>query len=175
MTSPSQSPAPTTGRSAAGRNAELRATIFHHLDGIVTAPVALALHDKGVLAHLLAAEGAVPLAELTAAFAANEGYLNVALRVLASQGWLAQALNNDTDTIASTVTPAGRAALPRAGLFADVVALLRLAPVHPRQAAPESARRWAAVAARLRGRYDLPPPHSAEAADPVGGRAPPQV
>ena len=180
MTSPAQPAAQPAAhlatRSAGGRNAELRATIFHHLDGIVTAPTALALHEKGVLARLLAADSAVPLAELTAAFSANEGYLNVALRVLASQGWLTQELNNEAGTVAYGVTPTGRVALPLAGLYADVVALMRLAPVHPRQAAPESARKWAGVAARLRTRYDLPPPDSAEAsADPVVAAAHAQV
>lgn len=169
------SPAPSPARSAASRNAELRASIFYHLDGIVTAPVALALHRKGVLARLLAADGPLALAELTAAFGANEGYLNVALRVLASQGWLTQVLDNAADTISYAVTPIGRVAMPLAGLYADVVALLQLAPVHPRQAAPESARKWAGVAARLRSRYDLPATDSAEAADSTVAAAHAQV
>jgi hypothetical protein len=72
----------------------LRAGIFYHLDGIVTAPVAFALHKKGVLAHLLE-EGKASLEALTSRFNANEGYLNVALRVLCSQGWLEQDLLPD--------------------------------------------------------------------------------
>ena len=162
MTVPS-APASSTSSvapRAASRNAALRATIFHHLDGLVTAPVADALHRKGILAHLLAAAAPTDLAVLTAEFGANEGYLNVALRVLASQGWLTYDLDPAADTIVVSVTEAGRAALPLAGLYADVVALLQLPPVHPRLAVPESARRWAAVAARQRAGYDLPAPTS---------------
>lgn len=33
--------------------AELRATIFRHLDGIATAPTAYTLLERGVLEHLL--------------------------------------------------------------------------------------------------------------------------
>ncbi len=163
MSSPALPPSALPARKAASRNAELRATIFQHLDGIATAPVARTLHEKGVLAKLLT-DGRAPLADLTAAFSANEGYLNVGLRILASQGWLAQELDNETDSVAYSVTAAGRAALPLAGLFTEVVGLLGLAPVHPRLAAPESARKWAQVAAHLRTRYDLPEPDSVEVA-----------
>ena len=171
---PTPATAQPTARPAASRNAELRATIFYHLDGLVTSPVAYALHEKGVTAHLLAAsaDGApVPLAELTKEFRANEGYLNVALRVLASQGWLAQHLDNAADTVAYAVTPLGRAAMPLAGLYADVVALLELPPVDPRRAVPESARKWAAVAQRLRTRYDLPTPEVPASADDKAAHA----
>lgn len=158
MSSPVSPSAAPAARPAA-RPAELRATIFRHLDGLVTAPVAYTLHERGVLARLLALPDGgppLPLADLTREFAANEGYLNVALRVLAAQGWLTQHLDNAADTVAYAPTALGRAALPLAGLFADVAGLLALPPVHPRVAAPESARKWAAVAARLRARYDLP-------------------
>ena len=78
--------------------AGLRARLFRHLDGIVTAPTAFALHKKGVLAYLLEQKSA-SLSDLTAKFQANEGYLNVALRVLCSQGWLSQTIDNQTDKI----------------------------------------------------------------------------
>ncbi len=67
--------------------AEFRSNLFRHLDGIVTAPTAYALHEKGVLEYLLEKKGA-SLQDLTTRFRANEGYLNVALRILCSQGWL---------------------------------------------------------------------------------------
>jgi len=65
----------------------LRADLFRHLDGVVTAPTAYALYESGVLDFILKKEK-VALAEITKVFKANEGYLNVALRVIASQGWL---------------------------------------------------------------------------------------
>lgn len=64
---------------------ELRAILFRHLDGIATAPVVFSLHKKGVLTFLLEHKKAT-LKQLVSHFKANEGYLNVALRVLASQG-----------------------------------------------------------------------------------------
>ncbi|CAL2103264.1 conserved protein of unknown function [Tenacibaculum sp. 190130A14a] len=76
----------------------LRSQLFRHLDGIVTCPTAFVLFDKGVTQHLLNQEN-VELSELTSLFKANEGYLNVALRTLCSQGWLIQHVNNKNNTV----------------------------------------------------------------------------
>lgn len=76
----------------------LRSTIFRHLDGIVTAPVAVALHLKGVLQHLVEQQ-CIGLDTLSDKFSANEGYLNVALRTLASQGFMLYSVDNATDHI----------------------------------------------------------------------------
>lgn len=53
-------------------------------DGLVTAPVAYVLHEKGIPSHILYKKE-VTLTELTKHFKVNEGYLNVGLRVLCSQ------------------------------------------------------------------------------------------
>ena len=82
---------------------ELRSILFRHLDGIVTVPTAYSLHNKGVLDYIMQHQKA-SLKELTEKFNANEGYLNVALRVLASQGWLVQNIDNQNDEITFTVT-----------------------------------------------------------------------
>ena len=66
---------------------QLRATIFRHLDGIATSSTAYTLYRKGVLDYILEHKK-VALKELATTFHANEGYLNVALRILCSQGWL---------------------------------------------------------------------------------------
>ena len=66
---------------------DLRSTIFRHLDGLATAPVAVALNKKGILNYLLGKETAT-LEELASEFKANKGYLHVGLRVLCSQGFL---------------------------------------------------------------------------------------
>jgi len=66
---------------------KFRADIFRHLDGIVTAPTAYCLHEKGVLDFLLETQNTT-LSTLAEKFKANEGYLNVALHTLASQGWI---------------------------------------------------------------------------------------
>ncbi len=77
---------------------ELRGILFRHLDGIVTVPASYSLHNKGVLDYIFQ-QKKVSLKELTAKFTANEGYLNVALRVLASQGWLIQYVDNQKNEI----------------------------------------------------------------------------
>ena len=65
----------------------LRSLIFRHLDGIVTAPVVAALAHKGIL-HYIIENKKISLTQLSNQFQTNEGYLNVALRVLASQNML---------------------------------------------------------------------------------------
>ena len=66
---------------------DLRSSIFKHLDGIVTLPVIVELNKAGVL-NYLSQHKTSTLQHLTDHFTANTGYLNVALRVLASQGFL---------------------------------------------------------------------------------------
>ncbi len=44
------------------------------------------------------------LKQLVSHFKANEGYLNVALRVLATLGWLVQILDNEKDEISYSLT-----------------------------------------------------------------------
>ncbi|MBD1396387.1 class I SAM-dependent methyltransferase [Pontibacter sp. JH31] len=135
--------------------AELRETIFRHLDGIVTAPTAFALHQKGVLTYLLENKE-VSLLELVSAFEANDGYLNVALRVLCSQGWLEQHLDNATDKISFSVTPRGEIAFPLVPLYEDVVKLMQLSgKYHPRKFEKEPYQVWATVADRYKNSYGL--------------------
>lgn len=66
---------------------ELRGHLFRHLDGLVIVPTAYALSQSKVLEYLLERRE-VSLDDLTEHFSANKGYLNVAIRGLASQGWL---------------------------------------------------------------------------------------
>jgi len=101
----------------------LRSTIFRHLDGLVTSPVAFALKKSGMLSYILDKKE-VSLAELTSEFKANEGYLNVALRVLCSQGFLKYQINHLTDEIHLFITDKSEIAFPLFDLFEDVVDLL---------------------------------------------------
>ena len=77
---------------------DLRSTIFKHLDGIVTAPIAVALHKKNILQFILDHE-TVTLQEISEHFPSNEGYLNVALRTLASQGFLNYEVEHAMDIV----------------------------------------------------------------------------
>ncbi len=76
----------------------LRNTLFRHLDGIVTCPAAHVLQEKGVTNYLLEKKS-VNLAAISTEFKANDGYLNVALRTLSSQGWLTQHVDNTNNTV----------------------------------------------------------------------------
>lgn len=111
---------------------KLRSTIFRHLDGLATAPVAAALHKKGVLDYLLEKKE-VSLAELTSEFNANEGYLNVGLRVLSSQGFLAYHIDHAKDGISFSLTQKSTIAFSLVPLYYDVVDLLHFSTqFHPR-------------------------------------------
>ncbi len=112
--------------------AVLRSTIFRHLDGLVTAPVAFSLQKKGVLDYILDKNSAT-LAELVSAFNANEGYLNVGLRVLCSQGFLHYNIDKTTDTISFSITEQSATAFSLFPLYEDVVDLLQYSmQFHPR-------------------------------------------
>jgi SAM-dependent methyltransferase len=102
---------------------QLRGTIFRHLDGIATATTAYSLHKKGVLNYLLKNKKAT-LQQLVDYFNANDGYLNVALRILCSQGWLSQHINNKTNTIHYEINTQSETAFNLVHLYEDAVNLL---------------------------------------------------
>ena len=111
---------------------QLRSVIFRHLDGIATATTTTTLYKKGVLNYLLE-HNKVELSELTRAFNANEGYLNVALRILASQGWLSQHLDNKTNKVSYEVNEKSKKAFELAYLYKDAVDLLSYSVKFPEE------------------------------------------
>ena len=102
---------------------KLRGSIFRHLDGIATATSAFSLYKKGVLAYLLK-EKKVALKTLTSTFDANEGYLNVALRILASQGWLIQHLDNKSNEVSYEINAQSAHAFQLVPHYEEAVNLL---------------------------------------------------
>lgn len=107
---------------------KLRESIFRHLDGIVTAPVAHILNEKGILDYILKNKK-VTLAKLVEEFKANEGYLNVALRVLASQGFLDYDIDIQNDVITVKVNQKSEYAFSLFYLYKDVVTLLNTSTI----------------------------------------------
>lgn len=105
-------------------NSHLRNIIFRHLDGLATAPVMVALNNKNVLTYILS-QKEVSLQELTEKFNANEGYLNVGLRVLCSQGFLNYHIDNAKDYISFSITEKSKYAFLMSHLYNDVVAFLQ--------------------------------------------------
>ena len=112
---------------------ELRSILFRHLDGIVTIPAAYSLHNNGVLDYILKQQK-VSLKELTSEFESNEGYINVALRVLASQGWLIQNIDNQNDEITFATNEKSETAFSLIPLYAAVFNLMQFSEhFHPRR------------------------------------------
>ena len=71
---------------------EMRSYIFYHLDGIALIPTILCLGKQNMLNEF--SKKKISLSYLTKKYNANEGYLNVALRLLCCQGWLTQSFDN---------------------------------------------------------------------------------
>ncbi len=112
---------------------KLRNHLFRHLDGIGMAPTAFALWEKGVLQYLLDHKQ-VSLDELVSKFEANSGYLNVALRLLCSQGWLQQHVDNEKDEITFSTSELSTLAFSHINLYKDAVSLLKFSEqFHPRK------------------------------------------
>lgn len=109
---------------------QLRSTIFRHLDGIATATTANTLQKKGVLNYLLENKK-TSLQQLVKAFNANEGYLNVALRILCSQGWLSQHIDNKNDTIHYEVNSQSETAFNLVNNYEEVIKLLSYSAKFP--------------------------------------------
>lgn len=97
------------------------------------APTAFALWEKGVLQYLLDHKQ-VSLDELVSKFEANSGYLNVALRLLCSQGWLQQHVDNEKDEITFSTSELSTLAFSHINLYKDAVSLLKFSEqFHPRK------------------------------------------
>lgn len=137
--------------------ANLRAQLFRHLDGIVVAPSAFVLAKHGVLDYVLAKER-VNLNELSAKFKANDGYLNVALRGLCSQGWLSQQVDNQENTVTFQVNELSKPAFDHVHLYEDVVSLLKMSEhYHPRKFEMEPFLKLENIFDKFEKRYDLKP------------------
>ena len=108
----------------------LRGTIFKHLDGIATATTAFALYKKGVLPYILQHKK-VSLEKISSNFNANDGYLNIALRILCAQGWLVQTLDNENDTVIFEINSTSESAFKHVHLYEDAVKLLQYAVKFP--------------------------------------------
>src|SRR5262245_14075851 len=89
--------------------AAVRARVFAHLAGVVMAPTVSALWERGALELLTNVPDSVPFDDLVKQTHANAGYLRVALRLLASCGWLVEQSCGGARTYA--LTPEGHAAL----------------------------------------------------------------
>ena len=105
--------------------AVVRATLFGHLSGIVLAPVVKALCDRRVFEIFGDSPAWVELDQIVERTHANRGYLRVALRLLASCGWLTQRLGENGRSASYALTPEGSLALRMAPpLYEEVATFL---------------------------------------------------
>ncbi len=109
---------------------QLRSTIFRHLDGIATAPTAYSLYKKGTLQYLIDNKKTT-LKTIAKQFNANEGYLNVSLRILCAQGWLTQHINNTNNTISFEINSQSEKAFKLVPLYKDAINLLNYSVKFP--------------------------------------------
>ena len=95
--------------------AGVRTAIFTHLAGLAVAPTVGALWERGAIDVLTGAAGALEFPEILERTRANAGYLRVALRLLASCGWIAEEScatpNGTTNGPAYILTAEGRIAM----------------------------------------------------------------
>jgi hypothetical protein len=105
--------------------AEVRAALFGHLSGIVLAPVVKALFDRKVFEIFGDSPAWLELDQIVERTHANRGYLRVALRLLASCGWLTQRMAEDGRSPSYALTPEGSLALRMAPpLYEEVLSFL---------------------------------------------------
>ncbi|WP_291286700.1 class I SAM-dependent methyltransferase [Flavobacterium sp.] len=136
---------------------QLRSSIFRHLDGLAVAPVAIALKNNAVLEYILN-QKQVQLSELVTVSKANEGYLNVGLRILASQGFLDYEVDNGTQEITIAVNEKTETAFSLFYLYQDVVDLLQFSvQFHPRLFEDVPFERLNVIFEKYKKRYGILP------------------
>ncbi len=109
-----------------------RSELFRHLDGIAVAPVMQAFLEKGVLDYLLIKQKCT-LKQIADEFNANEGYLNVGLRMLASQGWLEYNINRENSTVLLVTNDRSEIAFGHSSRYEEVVNFMKISSeFHPR-------------------------------------------
>ncbi len=132
-----------------------RQELFRHLDGIAVAPIAVALQEKKII-HFIRNNKEVTISEISKITTINEGYLNVALRVLSAQGWLEYTVNPN-DIVIKTNT-LSELAFDHFYLYDDAVALLNFSgSFHPRKFELEPFHKLEKLFDQYTNRFDLPP------------------
>ena len=94
----------------------LRQILFRHLDGIALVPTVSALHAGGICEYILQ-HPHFSFQEISNEFETNAGYLNVALRLLASQGWLKREILLDGEEIDFNLTDKGKKTFSLAHIY----------------------------------------------------------
>ena len=124
---------------------KLRESIFRHLDGIVTAPVISALSKKNILDFINENQN-LKLSEINEKFNSNEGYLNVALRVLTSQGFISYDLDNATDVVKISVNSKTEEVFSHQNIYCDLAEFLADQNViNSKELTEELCKKWISI------------------------------
>ncbi len=108
-----------------------REELFRHLDGIAVAPVAFSLYKNNITDYLLDNKK-VSVSQIAEVKKTNEGYINVALRILSSQGWLEYSIDNNEIIIQTNSL--SKSAFDHFYIYEDIVNLLEYSgKFHPRK------------------------------------------
>jgi hypothetical protein len=89
----------------------VRASVFHHLAGIVLAPTVRALLDRKVFDQFHSSSEPLELDQIEQQTHGNRGYLRVALRLLASCGWIEERREMNGRAIRYSLTKRGNIAV----------------------------------------------------------------
>ncbi len=90
---------------------QLRSILFRHLDGIAIGPTIASLYEKGICTYMQN-NPHFTFKKITEQFEVNDGYLNVGLRLLSSQGWLKRIIIEDGKDIDFYLTDKGKQVYP---------------------------------------------------------------
>jgi hypothetical protein len=104
--------------------AAVRTRIFHHLAGMVLVPTIKALWDRKVFEEFRSSPEPVGLDQIVHQTHGNRGYLRVALRLLASCGWMEERGEKQSRDISYSLTPKGKIGANLAPLYGEAVSFL---------------------------------------------------
>ena len=107
-------------------NTELRSILFRHLDGFPVVATMIALKQNQVL-DLFSGKATIYLDQIVKSTNGNDGYLQVAMRLMCSQGWFVQAVNPHNDTVKYTTTNRTAKALQMSSVYEGIAPYLPVA------------------------------------------------
>ncbi len=132
-----------------------RGELFCHLDGIAVAPIAYSLYKNKITDYLIEKKES-SVSQIAHTSKANEGYLNVALRVLSAQGWIDYTV--DKDDVSIRINDSSEVAFKHFYLFKDSVELLEYSgKFHPRKFELEPFHKLEKLFKKHKNRFDLEP------------------
>jgi len=102
----------------------VRTRLFHHLAGMVLVPTIKALWDRKVFDEFHGSPEPVSLDQIEKQTHGNRGYLRVALRLLASCGWLEERREKESRNISYSLTRKGMTGTKLAPLYGEAVSFL---------------------------------------------------